>query len=138
MTSIDIRCLCGSVQARLTEEPLAQFYCHCDDCQAVSGGAYVALAMFPLAALSVLRGETVAFTLRSMSRERCGACGTLLFARLPAQDACVVKADLLPTVMRKPEFHMQCRYSVLPVKDDLPHYSGVPARFGGSDELVGW
>lgn len=138
MPGVEIRCLCGAVHATLAGEPLAQFYCHCDDCQAVSGGAYVALAMFPLAALSVLQGETAAFTLRSISRERCGACGTQLFARLPVQDVCVVKADLLPSPMRRPEFHMQCRYAVLPVQDDLPHYRGVPARFGGSDELAGW
>ena len=115
-----------------------QFYCHCDDCQAVSGGAYVALAMFPLAALSVLQGETAAFTFRTLSRERCAACGTQLFAKLPALGVCVVKADLLPAAMRKSEFHMQCGYAVLPVKDGLPHYRGVPARFGGSDEVADW
>lgn len=138
MPGIEIRCLCGAVRAELVGEPLAQFYCHCDDCQAVSGGAYVGLAMFPLAALNVRQGETAAFTLRSISRERCSVCGTQLFARLPRQNACVVKAELLPVSMRRPEFHMQCRYAVLPVKDDLPHYQGVPARFGGSDELAGW
>jgi hypothetical protein len=34
--------------------------------------------------------------------------------------------------------HLQCRFAVLPVKDDLPHYSDFPARFGGSDETVPW
>ncbi|HEV2110028.1 MAG TPA: GFA family protein [Gammaproteobacteria bacterium] len=135
---VEIRCLCGAVRAELAGEPLMQFYCHCDDCQAVSGGAYVALAMFPLAALRVLQGETAPFTLRSLSRERCAACGTQLFVRLPAQGACVVKANLLPAAMRKSEFHMQCRYAVLPVKDGLPHYRGVPVIFGGSDEVMEW
>ena len=138
MPVVQIRCLCGAVRARLAGEPRMQFYCHCDDCQAVSGGAYVALAMFPLAALAVVQGETASFTLRSVARERCGACGTQLFARLPALDACMVKGELLPVTMRKPEFHMQCRYAVLPVMDGLPHYRGIPAHFGGSDEVVGW
>ena len=138
MPGVEIRCLCGAVRAELAGEPLVQFYCHCDDCRAVSGGAYVALAMFPLAALSVLQGETAAFTLRSVPRERCRACGTQLFARLPEQDACVVKGELLPAAMRRPEFHMQCRYAVLPVKDGLPHYQGIPARFGGDDAVTDW
>jgi len=138
MPDVDIRCLCGAVQARLTGEPLTQFYCHCDDCQAVSGGAYVALAMFPLDAFRMLQGETTAFTLRSLPRERCAVCGTQLFVRLPAQGICVVKSELLPAAMHKPEFHMQCRYARLPVKDGLPHYRGIPVRFGGSDELVDW
>ena len=38
----------------------------------------------------------------------------------------------------KPEFHINCRYVVLPVKDDLPHFKGFPAKFGGSDETVDW
>ena len=135
---VEIRCLCGAVRAEVAGEPLMQFYCHCDDCQAVSGGAYVALAMFPLAALRVVRGETVPFMLRSLSRERCAACGTQLFVRLPEQGVCVVKANLLPAAMRKAEFHMQCRYAMLPVKDGLPHYRGVPVIFGGNDELVDW
>jgi len=138
VSRVEIACLCGAVRAELAGQPLVQFYCHCDDCQAVSGGAYVELAMFPLEALRVLQGETDAFTLRSLPRERCAACGTQLFTRLPAQGVCVVKAGLLPTAMRRSEFHMQCRYAVLPVKDSLPHYRGVPARFGGSDEVVDW
>ena len=138
VSSIPIRCLCGAVQATLTEQPLTQFYCHCDDCQAVSGGAYVALAMFPLHALRIIQGETFTWKLRELPRERCAVCGTQLFVRLPEQAACVVKGELLPESMRNPEFHMQCRYARLPVKDGLPHYQGIPARFGGSDELVEW
>lgn len=36
-----------------------------------------------------------------------------------------------------PEFHSQCRYAAAPIRDELPHYKGTPARFGGSDELMG-
>ena len=34
-------CRCGAVEIEITGEPIAQFYCHCDDCQIVHGGAYV-------------------------------------------------------------------------------------------------
>ena len=32
---------CGAVEIEISGEPVAQFYCHCDDCQVVHGGAYV-------------------------------------------------------------------------------------------------
>jgi len=49
-----------------------------------------------------------------------------------------VKANLLPQGMFKPEFHIQCQYAVLPVKDNLPHFKSFPASFGGSDKMVDW
>lgn len=135
---VDIRCLCGAVRAKLVEEPMLQFYCHCDDCQAASGGAYVLLAMFHARALSVIQGETAMWVVRTLPRERCAVCGTQMFVKLPGQDMYVVKGNLLPRKMRRPAFHMQCRYAVAPVKDDLPHYKGVPACFGGSEETLAW
>lgn len=136
--SVEIRCLCGAFKAQLTQEPVIQFYCHCDDCQAVSGGAYVSLAIVPAHALTITQGETVIWRLRTMPRERCAVCGTQLFAKIPGQDMYAVKGNLLPRDIRKPAFHMQCRYAVTPVKDDLPHYRAIPACFGGVDEVVGW
>ena len=135
---IEIRCLCGAVRAELEGAPLMQFYCHCDDCQTASGGAYVALSLFPLQALRVIQGKTAVFKLRSLPRERCAGCGAPLFTRLPEQGMWVVKGELLPRAMWRPEFHMQCGYAVLPVKDDLPHYRGIPVCFGGDDAVTDW
>ncbi|SRR5712691_4277762 len=69
---------------------------------------------------------------------RCAACGTQLMAEVPGLDQVGVKANLLPADMFKPRFHINCRYAVLPVKDDLPHFKSFPAKFGGSDETVNW
>jgi hypothetical protein len=60
------------------------------------------------------------------------------FRRAPGLGVRGVSGFLLPSDMFKPAFHSQCRYAVLPVKDDLPHFKGLPASFGGSDETVGW
>ncbi len=35
-----VQCRCGAVAVEISAEPIVQFYCHCDDCQAVHGGAY--------------------------------------------------------------------------------------------------
>ena len=34
-----VQCRCGAVEIEITAEPIVQFYCHCDDRQAVHGGA---------------------------------------------------------------------------------------------------
>ena len=35
---IKVQCRCGAVKVDITGEPIVQFFCHCDDCQAVHGG----------------------------------------------------------------------------------------------------
>lgn len=138
MRIIEVDCLCGAVKLQLEGEPIAQLYCHCDDCQAVHSAAYVGVAVFPSQAVKVVRGEPATWTHKTLPRQRCAICGTHLIARVPDTDVTAVKANLLPQGMFKPEFHIYCEYAVLPVKDDLPHYRSLPAAFGGSDEVVDW
>jgi hypothetical protein len=35
-----VQCRCGATEIEIGAEPIVQFFCHCDDCQAVHGGAY--------------------------------------------------------------------------------------------------
>ncbi|MBC7939418.1 MAG: GFA family protein [Chitinophagaceae bacterium] len=138
MMRTDISCLCGAVQVQLEGAPSVQFYCHCDDCQATSGGAYVGVALYPASAVTVLRGELVSYALKTMPRKRCAVCGTSMLAVVPGRDQIGIKSDRLPAGLFAPAFHENCRYALHPIKDPLPHYKGYPALFGGSDELVGW
>jgi hypothetical protein len=118
-------------------EPVEQFYCHCDDCQAATSGPYVAVAIFPADAVTA-QGRLETWTIRTLHRKRCAVCATRLFAEVPDFEQRGVNALLLPEGMFKPEFHINCRYAVLPVNDDLPHFKGFPAKFGGSDETIDW
>jgi hypothetical protein len=61
-----------------------------------------------------------------------------MIADVPGAPLTGVKANRLPAGKFQPEFHIQCSYALMPVKDGLPHFKGFPAKFGGSDELVGW
>ena len=130
-----VQCSCGAVEIQLTGKPVFQYYCHCDDCQSVHGKAYP-VSLYPAPAISVVRGDTDAFTLRTTPRTKCKQCGTYLFAEVAGFAG--VNADLLPEGMFNPAFHIQCRYAAVPIQDDLPHYKGTPARFRGSDELMQW
>ncbi len=136
--SIEVACLCGAVRLSLQGGPVMQFYCHCDDCQAVHGAAYIGVAVYPAEAVSVVEGTPTTWTYKSTPRARCPKCGTFLFAEVPGAPLKGVKANLLPKSMFTPSFHIQCQYAVLPVKDALPHYKAFPAVFGGSDETVDW
>jgi hypothetical protein len=134
----EIQCRCGAVRIELTAEPIAQFFCHCDDCQAVHGAAYIPVAMFPAPAVKVTSGSPKAWKLSSTPRTTCPECGTRIFAEVPGMGVRGVTGFLLPKGTFQPTFHIQCQFAVRPVKDDLPHYKAYPAKFGGSDETVDW
>jgi hypothetical protein len=116
MDTIQIQCHCGAVGVEITGEPLAQFYCHCDDCQLVHGAAYVPASMYRASQVEVIRvfAESTEYGIRG------------------------VTALLLPKERFQPQFHIYCQFAILPIRDGLPHFKTVPAAFGGSEEKVEW
>jgi hypothetical protein len=134
----EIQCRCGAVHVEVSGEPVAQFFCHCDDCQAVHGGAYIPVALYPQAAVKVTRGEPRSWKLKTMARYSCPECGTRMFAGPPGIGMFGIPAMLLPAGSFQPTFHAHCRFAVRPVKDDLLHYKDLPEHWGGSGDPVGW
>jgi hypothetical protein len=133
-----IQCHCGAVQVELTGEPVAQFFCHCDDCQAVHGAAYVPVSMYRADAVKVTRGDPSTWKLKTMPRRTCTRCGTRVFAEPQGLGITGVSGFLLPKGTFTPTFHIQCQFAVRPVRDDLPHFKALPTQFGGSGETVEW
>ncbi len=138
MTTSTINCHCGSVKIRLTGEPVSQMYCHCHDCQKISGGAYVPYAIFPADAVEVIDGKTFTWALKSNPRTRCANCGTLLFGQPVGMGVRGIVAHLLPAGTFEPQLHINCQDAVSPLVDKLPHFKGFPAAFGGTDDQVSW
>jgi hypothetical protein len=138
MATLLTPCRCGAVALEISAPPLVQMYCHCDDCQAVHGGAYVPESVYPAAAVTVVRGEPLTWKLKKSPRFTCGACGTRLFIDIVRLGLRGVNGYLLPPEEFRASFHMQCQFAILPVRDGLPHYRSRPAQFGGSDETVDW
>lgn len=134
----EITCPCGAVVVRVRGEPELQFYCHCDDCQIVSGGAYVPVALFGADAVLSIEGRTETWTYKVLPRQRCAVCGCGMLAEVPGIGQFGISGNRLPAGMLKPEFHIQCRYAQRPVVDDLPHYASLPEMFGGEGQLVDW
>jgi hypothetical protein len=133
-----VQCRCGDVQLALSGEPIAQFYCHCDDCQVIHGGAYVPESVYPAALVTVVAGTPTAWTLKRNPRLSCAACGTRMFIDVLAFKLRGVNGYVLPSGAFQPTFHMNCEFAPRPVRDSLPHYKFRAALFGGSDETVNW
>ena len=138
MKTIEVRCRCGAIGLKITGEPVAQIYCHCDDCRAAHGAAYVASSIYPARSVQVDRGQPTSIVVKTTPRMRCAACGTHLFSEIAGAGLRSVNAFLLPKGEFNPQLHVQCQHAVLPVVDDLPHYKGFPANFGGAEEFVTW
>ncbi|NJO40132.1 MAG: aldehyde-activating protein [Cyanobacteria bacterium CRU_2_1] len=138
MEATSVECRCGAVKLQISSKPVAQFYCHCADCQAVTGGAYVPLALYPSDTVTVIEGNPTTWTYKTLPRTRCSICGTILFGEPPGMGFRGVSGYLLPTGIFKPDFHVHCQHAAMPVQDDLPHFKGLPASFGGTDEMVSW
>ena len=133
-----VQCRCGSIELEISAEPVAQFYCHCDDCQAVHGAAYVPESVYPAEAVTFVKGEAAQWTLARNPRFFCAACGTRLFIEVGALNLRGVNGCMLPKEAFLPQFHMQCQFAVRPVQDGLPHYRSRAPQFGGSDDRVPW
>lgn len=79
-------CFCGSVRYEVQPEPREAYYCHCRDCQVLSGAPFHVLAIAERSAVKVLSGELAAYRHKAdsgseMTREFCPKCGTPLFVK---------------------------------------------------------
>jgi len=137
MDPVEVACNCGAVTVEVNAPAIQQFYCHCDDCQRAAGAPYIGVALFPSAAVRV-QGDTEAWTLRTMPRRRCRACGTQLTGEVAGGGTIGIRGERLPAGAFQPQFHIHCRHARIPVTDALPHYARLPPEFGGSDERVAW
>lgn len=134
----NLTCPCGGVELAVRGVPLAQFYCHCDDCRKMTSGAYAAESVYRAKEVEVTRGEAAVWMLSRNPRHFCAACGGRLFIDVIAQHLRGVNGFMLPLEAFRPQFHVNCRFAVLAVRDGLTHYAGMPAAFGGSDDTVDW
>src|SRR5262249_60703186 len=53
-------CPCGSIRYQLLDKPMFVHCCHCDDCQRLTGSAFVLNAIIETEAIKLLRGKPVA------------------------------------------------------------------------------
>ena len=132
-----IQCRCGAVEIEISAEPIVQFFCHCDDCQAVHGGALRRIRL-SADAVKVVRGDPTTWKLKRNPRFTCRECGTRLF----------IDVELVGAAGRQrisaPAGGISSRLShALPVRRPARRrrpsaLQGHAQLFGGSDETVEW
>jgi hypothetical protein len=138
MSAFTVACPCEAVKLTVDGEPIVCVYCHCDDCQAVHGAAYLPAALYRFEQTRLVEGVPGIWRRKVTARAFCRDCGTRMFAQPPGQTIRSFPAHLLPAGVFVPTCHINCRFAVMPVRDDLPHYAGFPQILGGSDERVAW
>jgi len=77
-------CACGSIRFQLLDKPMFVHCCHCDDCQRLTGSAFVLNAIIEAQAIKLLRGKPVAVPVPRENGPhdiyRCPRCQTALWS----------------------------------------------------------
>ncbi len=128
-------CLCGSVRYQADGDTLFAVFCHCRDCQRVSGSGHVPVMGMPKALFKV-DGETRTFAVPGTSglksiRHFCPKCGSLLFGTPEsAPEAVSIYVGSLddPSVFR-PEaiLFRRDRHAWDVLAGSLPEFDGLPS-----------
>lgn len=133
------RCFCGAVEVRVTGEPAAMGYCHCESCQQWSASPVNAFTLWSPSAVTITRGadQLASFSKTERSiRKWCKSCGGHVLTVHPGWDLIDVYAAVLPDLPFKAMLHVNYADSVLPCKDGLPKQKDFPAEMGGSGVLL--
>jgi len=133
------RCLCGAVEVRVTGEPAAMGYCHCESCREWSASPVNAFTLWSPRAVTIARGadQLAAFSKTERSvRKWCKQCGGHVLTVHPGWDLIDVYAAVIPDFPFKAMLHVNYAESVLPFKDGLPKQRDVPSEMGGSGGLL--
>jgi hypothetical protein len=94
------RCLCGAAAYEISVEPQMFGFCHCRDCQRLSGGEPVAVVLGPRDSFRLTQGELTAYRCTAASgnvadRHFCPQCGTHIASRLEAGPFMAVRVSTL-------------------------------------------
>lgn len=132
-------CFCGAVRFRVTGEPAAAGYCHCDSCRHWSAGPINAFTLWSPDSLQIVQGEdhigSYSKTPKSI-RKWCTTCGGHLFTEHPDWNLVDVYAALIPGFPFEPGVHVHYQESRLPLRDGLPKMKDIPEEMGGSGQTI--
>jgi hypothetical protein len=123
-------CLCGNVTYEITEEPVAQAFCYCQDCQRQTSSPFSVVIGVPVEGFKV-EGESLSSIVTQgevhggpTRRYFCSACGSPIYSAVEAMpDVIYVKAGTLDDASwLQPHAEVFTR-SAMPW---APHLEGAP------------
>ena len=124
-------CLCGEIRYECQGEPVANFICHCTDCQQFTGSVFAAALFFSRESFRILSGGPTKFAVTAESgkkverkfRSKCGASLFEVLEKLPDLIS-VAAGSLDDKAVFKPARHIWTKSQVatIQVNDDLPKF----------------
>jgi hypothetical protein len=126
------RCACDAVTYQVPDEFVAAYNCHCSNCRAMTGAAFLPAGRIERAKLKVTKGEEsllVEGDADSAYEVRCGKCFSLLYWTSRDVYLGVPYGTLIDEPTLKPMYH-QFVGSKAPwyeILDDLPQHDTRPA-----------
>jgi hypothetical protein len=132
-------CFCGAVELRVTGNPIAMGYCHCQSCRSWSAAPVNAFTLWPSQAVEVTKGRDNIATHRKTEhtcRQFCRICGGHVMATLVHLKIVDVFAATIPGLVFVPQLHVFYSETVLPMHDGLPKLKDFPVEMGGSGEQI--
>ena len=133
------KCFCGAVEIKVTGEPAAAGYCHCESCRSWSAAPVNAFSLWKNEAVTVVRGADNVGTYHKTERSYrkfCKACGGHLMTEHPQWGLIDVYAATIPTYRHAPQLHVNYAETTLRMKDGLPKMKDLPKEMGGTGETV--
>jgi hypothetical protein len=131
-------CICQSVEISISGEPVVMAYCHCDSCRSWLGAPIHAASLWPTKNVNVTKGEahlSVYERTASSLRHFCRKCGSPVLIRHPVLGLTDVPAGSVNNLNFNPSIHVNYAERVMPVKDGLPKFAGMPDQ-KGNGQLV--
>lgn len=130
-------CFCGDVQIKVTGEPVAMGYCHCESCRHWSAGPINAFALWKPEAVTVTAGAeklgSYSKTPQSI-RKWCKNCGGHLLTEHPTMGVTDVYAAIIPELRFEPGVHVHYQETVMRINDQVTKLKDLPKEMGGSGE----
>jgi hypothetical protein len=125
------RCACKVVAYEVSDEFVAAYNCHCSNCRAMSGSAFLPVGQIERDKLTVTKGAEsllVEGDPDSAHEARCSKCFSLLYWTYPDGSVGVPYGTLIDEPTLKPTHH-QFVGSKAPwyeIHDDLPQHDEYP------------
>ena len=123
-------CACGQIHYQCEAEPYQVFYCHCLDCQKISGAPFLVNAVFPTEGLDI-SGRVSHWTRDShggggVEYGFCATCGTTLFGAPSNYPSVMLVATgtMAQPELLAPMAHVWVsrKQAWLTIADDLPQF----------------
>lgn len=130
-------CFCGDVEVKVTGEPVAMGYCHCESCRHWSAGPVNAFTLWKPEDVEVVRGAENLGTYNKTPqsfRKWCKTCGGHVLTEHPGLGLTDVYAAIIPDLPFQAGVHVNYQENVLPIRDGVTKLKDFPKEFGGSGQ----